>query len=62
VGRQLGVDDVHAELHAHEKMAPIESLMAHGKRVAMVGHGITAGLQTLDNLAGPFIGPTASGE
>src|SRR5207245_5181590 len=40
VGRQLGVDEVHAELLPEQKVAKIRALLAAGKRVAMIGDGI----------------------
>jgi Cd2+/Zn2+-exporting ATPase/Cu+-exporting ATPase len=40
VGKQLGVDEVHAELLPTEKVAKVSALRATGKRVAMVGDGI----------------------
>jgi heavy metal translocating P-type ATPase len=40
VGKQLGLDEVHAELLPDEKVAKIKSLRAAGERVAMVGDGI----------------------
>jgi cation transport ATPase len=40
VGKQLGLDEVHAKLLPEEKVAKIKSLRAAGKRVAMVGDGI----------------------
>src|SRR5262249_29853527 len=40
VGRQLGLDEVHAELLPEEKVAQIRSLRAAGGQVAMVGDGI----------------------
>ena len=40
VGRQLGVDEVHAELLPEEKVARIRSLRAEGTRVARVGDGL----------------------
>jgi Cd2+/Zn2+-exporting ATPase/Cu+-exporting ATPase len=40
VGKKLGLDEVHAELLPHEKVAKIKSLRAAGRRVAMVGDGI----------------------
>jgi Cu+-exporting ATPase len=40
IGRQLGVDEVRAELLPTEKVAAIESLQAQGRKVAMVGDGI----------------------
>jgi heavy metal translocating P-type ATPase len=40
VGKQLGIDQVEAELLPTEKVARIEALMGAGKRVAMIGDGI----------------------
>jgi Cd2+/Zn2+-exporting ATPase/Cu+-exporting ATPase len=40
VGKQLGLDEVHAELLPDEKVAKIKSLRAEGRQVAMVGDGI----------------------
>lgn len=40
VGRQLGVDEVYAELLPEEKVAKIRTLLAAGRKVAMVGDGI----------------------
>lgn len=40
VGKQLGVDEVHAELLPDEKVAKIKALRAAGKQVVMVGDGI----------------------
>lgn len=40
VGKQLGLDEVHAELLPDEKVAKIKALLAAGKKVAMVGDGI----------------------
>ncbi len=40
VGKQLGLDEVRAELLPEEKVAAIKALRAAGKRVAMVGDGI----------------------
>ncbi len=40
VGKQLGLDEVHAELLPDEKVARIKALLAAGKKVAMVGDGI----------------------
>jgi Cd2+/Zn2+-exporting ATPase/Cu+-exporting ATPase len=40
VGKQLGLDEVHAELLPNEKVDKIRVLLAAGKRVAMVGDGI----------------------
>jgi P-type E1-E2 ATPase len=40
VGKQLGVDEIHAGLLPDEKVAKISALRATGKRVAMVGDGI----------------------
>jgi Cd2+/Zn2+-exporting ATPase/Cu+-exporting ATPase len=40
VGGQLGVDEVHAELLPEEKVAKIRTLLAAGRKVAMVGDGI----------------------
>jgi heavy metal translocating P-type ATPase len=40
VGKQLGIDQVEAELLPDEKVARIKSLMAAGRKVAMIGDGI----------------------
>jgi heavy metal translocating P-type ATPase len=40
VAREVGIDEVHAELLPHEKLTIIEDLVAKGHRVAMVGDGI----------------------
>jgi heavy metal translocating P-type ATPase len=40
VGKQLGIDQVEAELLPTEKVARIETLMGTGKNVAMIGDGI----------------------
>lgn len=40
LGKQLGLDEVHAELLPDEKVARIKALLAAGKKVAMVGDGI----------------------
>ena len=40
VARELGIDEVHAELLPHEKVAVIERLQQEGRTVAMVGDGI----------------------
>jgi heavy metal translocating P-type ATPase len=40
VGKQLGIDQVEAELLPTEKVARIEALMGAGKKVAMIGDGI----------------------
>lgn len=40
IGTQLGIDHVEAELLPDEKVARIESLMATGRRVVMIGDGI----------------------
>src|SRR5262249_27735245 len=40
VGKQLGLDEVHAGLLPDEKVAKIKALRASGRRVAMVGDGI----------------------
>jgi Cd2+/Zn2+-exporting ATPase/Cu+-exporting ATPase len=39
-GKQLGIDQVEAELLPTEKVARIETLMAVGRKVAMIGDGI----------------------
>lgn len=40
VGKQAGVDEVEAELLPDDKVARIKSLMAAGRKVAMIGDGI----------------------
>jgi Cd2+/Zn2+-exporting ATPase/Cu+-exporting ATPase len=40
VGRQLGVDEIGAELLPDEKVLKIKALLAAGKKVAMIGDGI----------------------
>ena len=40
VGKQLGIDQVEAELLPDDKLARIKALMAMGKKVAMIGDGI----------------------
>jgi heavy metal translocating P-type ATPase len=40
VGKQLGIDQVEAELLPTEKVARIEALMGTGEKVAMIGDGI----------------------
>ena len=40
IGRDIGVDEVHAELLPSEKVTIIESFQAQGRKVAMVGDGI----------------------
>ncbi len=40
VGKQLGLDEVYAELLPEEKVAKVQALRTAGKRVAMVGDGI----------------------
>ena len=40
IGKQLGIDQVQAELLPDEKVARIESFMAMGKKVVMIGDGI----------------------
>ncbi|HEY5717324.1 MAG TPA: heavy metal translocating P-type ATPase, partial [Motiliproteus sp.] len=40
VARQLGIDQVFAELQPADKLAQIQSLQAQGERVGMVGDGI----------------------
>jgi Cd2+/Zn2+-exporting ATPase/Cu+-exporting ATPase len=40
VGRQLGVDEVKAELLPEDKLAAVTSLATEGRRVAVVGDGI----------------------
>lgn len=40
VAREIGIDEVHAELLPHEKVAVIERLQREGRTVAMVGDGI----------------------
>ena len=40
VGRELGIDDVRAEVLPEDKAAIVASLKAGGKRVAMVGDGL----------------------
>lgn len=40
IGKQLGFDEVHAELLPDEKVKAIEALQSRGAKVAMVGDGI----------------------
>ena len=40
IGRQIGIDEVHAELLPGQKVEVIERLQAEGRTVAMVGDGI----------------------
>ena len=40
IGRELGIETVHAELLPHEKVSVIEQLQKEGRVVAMVGDGI----------------------
>ncbi len=40
VGKDVGVDEVYANLLPHDKVAKIEELVSSGRRVAMVGDGI----------------------
>ncbi|MEP6691719.1 MAG: heavy metal translocating P-type ATPase [Gemmatimonadaceae bacterium] len=40
VGREIGIDEIHAELLPAEKVAIIEGLQQSGRTVAMVGDGI----------------------
>lgn len=40
VGKHLGIDQIEAELLPDQKVARIESLMAAGRKVAMIGDGI----------------------
>jgi soluble P-type ATPase len=41
VGRQVGLDDVHAELLPDKEASEIKALLEAGKRVAMIGDGIS---------------------
>ncbi len=40
IAREVGLDDVRAEVLPHEKAGEVERLQAEGRRVAMVGDGI----------------------
>ncbi|MBI4639839.1 MAG: cation-translocating P-type ATPase [Candidatus Tectomicrobia bacterium] len=40
IGREVGVDEVDAELLPEQKLERVKALMAEGKKVAMVGDGI----------------------
>lgn len=40
IGRQLGIDEIHAELLPDEKVSAIEAIQQEGRTVAMVGDGI----------------------
>jgi len=40
IGRELGVDEIHAELLPQDKVATIEHLQQAGRKVVMVGDGI----------------------
>ncbi len=40
VGKEVGIDEVHAELLPEDKVAIVEQLVAEGRHVAMVGDGI----------------------
>lgn len=40
IGKQLGIDEIRAELLPPDKVAAIESLQKEGRKVAMVGDGI----------------------
>jgi Cu+-exporting ATPase len=40
VGREVGIDEVHAELLPEDKVSIVEKLVAEGHHVAMVGDGI----------------------
>jgi len=40
IGRELGVDEVHAELLPDQKLTKVRALMNNGRKVAMIGDGI----------------------
>jgi P-type Cu+ transporter len=40
IGRQLGIDEIHAGLSPADKIALVQALKANGRRVAMTGDGI----------------------
>ena len=40
IGKEIGIDEVHAELLPADKVKAIEDLQAQGRKVAMVGDGI----------------------
>jgi len=40
VGREVGVDEVYAELFPEDKVSMVERLVANGSKVAMIGDGI----------------------
>ena len=60
VGREVGIDEIHAELSPEDKLATIRTLQAEGERVAMLGDGVNdaPALATAD--VGVAVGATAT--